>query len=85
MTPGQAKKLLKCSYTTLHNYVDRNIIKAKRHPVSNQLILNDSDVLKLAKKIDGTNMVLLENNDAHSYKLSKKQLDDLKKTLKEGK
>lgn len=70
MSPGQAKKLLKCSYPTLHKYVVKGILKAKKHPVSRQLILDDADVMKLASKIDDTNVVLLEGSNAHQFNLS---------------
>ena len=85
MSPGQAKKLLKCSYPTLHKYVDKGILKARKHPVNGQLILNDAEVLKLASKIDDTNVVLLEGSKAHQFKLSQKQLQKLKKQLEEEK
>lgn len=85
MTPGHAKKLLRCSYTTLHNYVNRKLIGAKKHPVNGQLILDDNDVMKLASKLDdSSNVMLLEKGSLKKYKLTDKQLKELKKKLDEG-
>lgn len=85
MSPGHAKRLLGCSYTTLHNYVNRKIIGAKKHPVNGQLILNDNDVMKLVEKLDDSrsNVMLLEKSNIKKYHLDSSKMKQLKKLLEE--
>lgn len=51
MKVKDAKRILNCSYTTLHNYVKSGKLKATRNPINNFLIFDDDSTIQLASKM----------------------------------
>ena len=78
MKPKEAKKLLNCSYTTLHNYVKSGKIKCVKTDYKQQ-IYDDQSVLKLYDEINAINIKL--NNTIHIFINNNKYEFNLNKNI----
>ena len=77
MKPKEAKELLDCSYTTLHNYVRQNKLKANKNPTNGFLEFDDDSVFELSKyrlKNRGNRIVVIMNGKIFTYNVSDRKL-----------
>lgn len=83
MKPAQAKKILGCSYTTLHNYVKQGKLKLAKNNLSDKhQEYDDASVYDLSTKIHGSrnmnNMVVIyRDNERFELKLNKMIIDKI--------
>ena len=77
MKAAQAKALLDCSYTSLHNYVKRGLLKEAENPTSSkQQEYDDESVYALQDKLSGKKtmhnvVVIWMNNKRYEFKVDK--------------
>lgn len=83
MKPAQAKKILGCSYTTLHNYVKQGKLKLATNNISNKhQEYDDASVYELSTKMHGSRnmnniVVIYRENDRFEFKLNKMIVDKI--------
>lgn len=77
MKPKEVKKLLNCSYTTLHNYVKEGKLKllehnGKYHEYDKESVMALYD--KFHSKLINNSIQLFIDNEKHEFKLNKSLL-----------
>ena len=83
MKAAQAKKILNCSYTTLHNYVKQGKLKLVSDSISKkQQEYDDASVYELSTKMHGSQnmnnvVVIYRNNERLEFKLNKMIVDKI--------